>query len=38
MRGGSFTYAASELRVASRDLNVPDIRLYDVGFRCARTP
>ncbi len=38
MRGGSFTYAASELRVASRDFNVPDIRLYDVGFRCARTP
>ena len=35
--GGSFTYVASDLRAASRDFNLPAIRLYDVGFRCART-
>jgi formylglycine-generating enzyme len=37
LRGGSFTNMASDLRVASRDHNLPVIRLYDVGFRCART-
>ena len=37
LRGGSFTYMASDLRTASRDFNLPAIRLYDVGFRCART-
>lgn len=37
LRGGSFTYMASDLRAASHDLNLPAIRLYDIGFRCARS-
>jgi eukaryotic-like serine/threonine-protein kinase len=37
VRGGSFSSAASFVRSASRDVNVPTDRSVNVGFRAART-
>jgi len=37
LRGGSFIYPASNVRSAFRDKLEPSFRLYNVGFRPART-
>jgi formylglycine-generating enzyme required for sulfatase activity len=37
LRGGSFTYQASNVRCANRNRNVPTNRANSVGFRPART-
>ena len=36
MRGGSFYHRAGELRAAKRGFNVPWVRGYAFGLRCAR--
>lgn len=38
LRGGGFNYDSYYLRVAGRYVGNPGGRVYDVGFRCARTP
>jgi formylglycine-generating enzyme len=38
IRGGSFDYVASGLRVAYRDVGTPSSRGYFIGWRCARIP
>src|SRR6202021_2759187 len=37
LRGGSFSYQASNVRSAYRSYNVPSNRIYFNGFRPART-
>ncbi|MCP4253058.1 MAG: SUMF1/EgtB/PvdO family nonheme iron enzyme [Candidatus Scalindua sp.] len=37
LRGGSWNNGSDDCRCANRDFNVPDLRVNNVGFRCART-
>lgn len=37
-RGGSWSYSATYARAAFRSRNTPTLRIYDLGFRLARTP
>ena len=36
LRGGSWVIVTQNLRSACRYWNAPNVRLYDIGFRCAR--
>jgi formylglycine-generating enzyme required for sulfatase activity len=36
VRGGGWFYDPRFVRAAYRNRNVPDVRLNDLGFRCAR--
>lgn len=37
-RGGSFVNVAQDMRTGKRDTNMPSLRVYDYGVRCARLP
>jgi formylglycine-generating enzyme required for sulfatase activity len=36
-RGGSFVSAPAQVRSANRGVNPPDTKMWDLGFRVART-
>jgi formylglycine-generating enzyme required for sulfatase activity len=38
VRGGCYSNIPYDLRVANRNAKAPEKQVYDIGFRCAKTP